>query len=108
MGVETIERRFAECAPTSDQVERAARIRDAARELALFVGELTPTCRQQSLAITKIEEAVHWAEAALFRGPETAPQGLTTTPPPPPASGSIAFSAGSPQGPPDGVPMDGA
>lgn len=39
-----------------------------AKELALLVDELCPEGREKSLAITKIEESVMWANAAIARG----------------------------------------
>lgn len=43
-------------------------IRGAAAGFASEVLSVTPPGREQSLAITKIEEAVFWANAALARG----------------------------------------
>ena len=42
-------------------------IRTASLNLALLVNEHTPEGREKSLAITKIEEAMFWANAAIAR-----------------------------------------
>jgi hypothetical protein len=43
------------------------RIRDQAKELALLVASTCPNNREHALAITKIEEAVFWANASIAR-----------------------------------------
>lgn len=50
-----------------DQAERCRRIRDKARELAELIGECCPDSREKSLANTKLEEAVMWANASIAR-----------------------------------------
>lgn len=62
-----VERRFTYHPPKEGQPERYVLLRDAARALALLVLEYTPASREQSLAITKLEEAVFWANAAIAR-----------------------------------------
>jgi hypothetical protein len=62
-----IESKFTYHAPKGDQVERYQKIRDAAKELAYTVLELTPPSREQSLFITKLEESIMWANAAIAR-----------------------------------------
>lgn len=42
-------------------------IRDIAKSYAEFIVENTPAGREQALALTKIEEAVFWANAAVAR-----------------------------------------
>lgn len=64
---ESIEKRFQARTPSADQAGRCERFRDAARELALFAAELSPVCRERSTALTKIEEAVMWFDAAVAR-----------------------------------------
>lgn len=54
-------------APKEDQVGRYFALRAAARDLAYQIVELTPPSREQSLALTKLEEAVMWANAAIAR-----------------------------------------
>jgi hypothetical protein len=59
--------RFTYHAPHGDQPERYVAIRDQAKALAEAIVEKTPHSREQSLAITAIEEAVFWANAAIAR-----------------------------------------
>lgn len=54
-------------APFGDQAVRYGELRDAGKRLAEAVVIRTPVCREQSLALTKIEEAIFWANAAVSR-----------------------------------------
>lgn len=47
------------------------RVRAAARAFAETIAELTPESREQSTAITKIEEAMFWGNAAIARSEST-------------------------------------
>lgn len=62
-----LERRFTYHPPQEDQPVRYTEIRDRAKALAFKIVELTPYSREQSLALTKLEEAVMWANAAIAR-----------------------------------------
>ena len=62
-----LENRFTYHAPAGTQAERYEKMRSNARELALFIVSVTPESREQSLAITALEEAVFWANAAIAR-----------------------------------------
>jgi len=53
--------------PKNDQPERYVLLRNTAKELAYFIIENTPPSREQSLALTKLEEAVFWANAGIAR-----------------------------------------
>jgi hypothetical protein len=53
--------------PKSDQPDRYVAIRTKAHELALLIAELTPPSREQSVAMTNLEQAVFWANSAIFR-----------------------------------------
>lgn len=44
-------------------------IRDTCALFTSVIVSMTPQCREQSLAITKIEEAMFWATAAVARDP---------------------------------------
>ena len=44
-------------------------VRAACHKLAEILTELTPTSREQSLALTHVEEAMFWANAAIARNP---------------------------------------
>ena len=50
-----------------DQGERYEAIRAAAKAYALFLCDVTPPSREQSLALTALEEAVMFANAAIAR-----------------------------------------
>jgi len=61
-------KRFTYHAPKGDQPQRYVEIRSTARALAELIVELTPPSREQSLAITALEECTFWANAAIARG----------------------------------------
>lgn len=53
---------------TQEKVGRHQRVREACRTAAVELVEVTgPPTREQSLAITKLEEAMFWANAAIAR-----------------------------------------
>ena len=54
-------------APKGDQQERYEDIREKARELAELIERCCPVSREKSLAHTKLEEAVMWANASIAR-----------------------------------------
>lgn len=62
-----IENNFSHHPPKGDQLERYDDIRNAAKELAYIITELTPVSREQSLALTQLETAMFWANAAIAR-----------------------------------------
>lgn len=62
-----LDRGFTYHAPNESQVERYPLIREKAKELANLIVALSPPSREQSLAITKVEEAVMWANAGIAR-----------------------------------------
>ena len=62
-----IKNRFTYHSPKEDQPERYVSIRDAAKMFATLIIQIVPESREQSLAITKIEEAVMWANAGIAR-----------------------------------------
>ena len=53
--------------PQDDQQERYVAIRETAKVLAHRIVTDTPPSREQSLALTKLEEAVMFANAAIAR-----------------------------------------
>lgn len=67
MELQELNNRFTYHAPKSDQPKRYQEIRSTALTLASVVNLLTPESREKSLAFTKIEEAVFWANAAIAR-----------------------------------------
>jgi hypothetical protein len=62
-----LKRRFTYTAPVEGQPERYQEIRATAFELARRVSVLCPPSRERSLAITNLEQAVMWANAAIAR-----------------------------------------
>ena len=64
---ERINNDFTYHAPTGDKVAAHEAIRDAAREVAHLIVDVTPAGREQSLALTNLEQAVFWANAAIAR-----------------------------------------
>lgn len=67
MNHEELENRYTYHAPKEEQLERYKRIRYKAKMLAAYINEKCPESREKSLALTKIEEAVMWANAAIAR-----------------------------------------
>jgi len=62
-----LERRFSYHPPKPHRVPDFTDIRDMAYELAKLIDERCPEGREKALAITKAEEAVMWANAAIAR-----------------------------------------
>jgi hypothetical protein len=62
-----LEKRFTYHPPKHDQVARYGEIRSNAKGFASQIVNLTPPSREQALALTKLEEAVMWANAAIAR-----------------------------------------
>lgn len=65
--IDQLQHAFKYHAPAGNQAERYARLRMVAGELAQHIATNTPESREQSLAFTKIEEAVMFANAAIAR-----------------------------------------
>lgn len=64
---EDLTKRFTYHAPKAGQPEKYKEIRDEALTLASVMNILCPESRELSLALTKIEEAVMWANAGIAR-----------------------------------------
>jgi queuine/archaeosine tRNA-ribosyltransferase len=62
-----IEKRFTYHPPKEGQPEKYTHIRNLARDLAYTIDQLCPDSREKSLALTKLEESVMWANAAIAR-----------------------------------------
>lgn len=52
-------------APKGDQAERYQDLRNGAKELAKKIEVLCPPSREASLALTNLQQAVMWANAAI-------------------------------------------
>jgi hypothetical protein len=62
-----IEKRFTYHPPKAGQPEKYVAIREKAKELAYLIDTTCPTSRESSLALTKVEECVFWANASIAR-----------------------------------------
>lgn len=71
-----LKKRFVPHAPFGDQPERYENIRRNAHSVAALMVKSCPVSRELSLALTKLEEAVFWANAAIARNEVSSPQSL--------------------------------
>jgi hypothetical protein len=62
-----LENNFTYHAPKEGQPEKYVALREKAKELAYLIDELCPKSREQSVALTQLETAVFWANAAIAR-----------------------------------------
>lgn len=62
-----LDKRFTYHAPQPGQPERYQALREKAKELAALIVQTTPPGREQSLALTNLEQAVFWGNAAIAR-----------------------------------------
>jgi hypothetical protein len=62
-----IQNNFTYHAPKDDQPERYNRIRGLGAALADAINESCPDSREKSLALTNLEQAIMWANAAIAR-----------------------------------------
>jgi hypothetical protein len=67
LDTDDLRNRFTYHAPGADQPERYTKVRSHGMALALVIDELCPDSREKSLAITKLDEAIMWANAAIAR-----------------------------------------
>lgn len=67
MSKKDIEHRFTYHPPHPDTVWMFSNIREAAKAQALWLDRHLPDSREKSLALTALEEAVFWANAAVAR-----------------------------------------
>jgi hypothetical protein len=67
MDLKDIENRFTHHPPKGDQATRYVLIRTRGRDLAEIINDLAPDSREKSTALTKLEEAVMWANASIAR-----------------------------------------
>ncbi|MFB5557631.1 Acb2/Tad1 domain-containing protein [Bacillus cereus] len=64
---EQIKKNFTYHPPKEGQTERFVDIRNQALLFATVIDGLCPNSREKSLALTKLEEAVFWANASIAR-----------------------------------------
>lgn len=62
-----IERNFTYHAPKGSQVDIYSELRQRGLALALYIADVLPNCREQAVAITKLEEVIMWANAGIAR-----------------------------------------
>jgi hypothetical protein len=62
-----IQNRFSYHRPTDDKVIDHSHVREELCTTALFLNDKLPEGREKALAITKLEEAMFWANAAIAR-----------------------------------------
>ncbi|HEC65500.1 MAG TPA: hypothetical protein ENI23_09410 [bacterium] len=62
-----LENRFTYHEPKGDQTQTYEELRSRALKLAHLIDESCPDSREKSLAITKLEEAVMWANASIAK-----------------------------------------
>lgn len=62
-----IENTFTYHSPKDDQPQRYEAIRNQAKSLAYNIVKNTPPSREQSLALTHLEEAIFFANSAIAR-----------------------------------------
>jgi hypothetical protein len=67
MELKDLQNRFTYHAPKEGQPEIYTDLRNHAHELAIHINIACPESREKSLAITKLEEAIFWANAAIAR-----------------------------------------
>lgn len=65
--IEARKKAFTYVAPKTGQPERYNRIREKAREFAELLQMACPESRVLSVSMTKLEESVMWANAAIAR-----------------------------------------
>lgn len=67
-----IENNFKYHAPKRDQIHRYEMLRNEAKGLAHLIDVVCPNSREKSLAITKLEEVIMWANASIARNEKSA------------------------------------
>lgn len=65
--MDDLTKRFTYHPPKGDQIERYQVIRSQGLSFAQDIVRLTPDSRERSLALTSLEQAIMWANAAIAR-----------------------------------------
>jgi hypothetical protein len=73
MTKEQIENNFRYHKPSLEQQAKYVKLRGEAKGVAYLIQNLCPESREKSLALTKLEEAVMWANASIARNEKEAP-----------------------------------
>lgn len=74
MSNERLEHNFTYHAPNAEKAKDYETLRGMGRNIAVMIQVMCPEVREKSLAITKIEEAIMWANASIARDTEDAPK----------------------------------
>jgi len=64
---ERIETNFTYHAPSEEDIAKMVELREAAKQLALLIADSVPVGREQSLALTHLEESIMFANAGIVR-----------------------------------------
>ena len=67
MDVKAISKNFTYQPPKPGQPEKYTVLREHAKGLAMLINDNCPDSREKSLALTKLEECVMWANASIAR-----------------------------------------
>lgn len=71
IGLDDLQNRFGYHPPNKPGIAEAHEfVREMCFDLAVVIDRIIPDGREKSTAITKIEEAMMWANAAIARNPE--------------------------------------
>lgn len=62
-----LDRRFTYHSPKDSQPERYVALREKAKELATLICQCSHESREQSLALTNLEQSIFWANAGIAR-----------------------------------------
>ena len=62
-----LENRFTYHAPKDGQPAKYEQLRGMGKDVAYFIKAVVPQGREQSLALTKLEEVIFWANAGIAR-----------------------------------------
>lgn len=71
MEASDFDNRFSYHAPNDKQKELHQRARSIMHDAAVEVDGMGPDCREKSLAVTALEEAMLWTNAMIARNPDT-------------------------------------
>ena len=67
MDISDLRNRFTYHAPKNNQPVKYEGLRNAGLDLSELINEYCPDSREKSLAITKLEECIMWANASIAR-----------------------------------------
>lgn len=65
MRPEQIENTFIYHAPTPEQIEKYAQLREMGKNLAYLIADSCPDSKEKNLAFTNLQQTIMWANAAI-------------------------------------------